>query len=158
MIKAKELVKFVKSKVGNVNYVYGAKQSKSSPKGEPLGSNTYKVLKKMYPDYVWDSDVKKVGTVCVDCSGLIGWCLGLQLNSQGYYNIAKKVHPIKTIKDAPVGVAVWRKGHIGVYIGLSRYGNPYCVEARGSQYGVVKSRIDKRDFTHWFELPTVDYK
>ena len=157
MIKAKALVKFVKSKVGNTNYVYGAKQSVKAPKGNPLGMETYKVLKKMYPSYVWDSDIKKVGTVCVDCSGLITWATGVSTSSQGFYNMAKKVNPIKSIKEAPVGVAVWRKGHIGVYIGLSRFGNPYCVEARGSQYGVVKSRIDKRDFTHWFKLPNVEY-
>ena len=157
MINAKDFVKFVKSKVGNTNYVYGAKQSVKAPKGEPLGLHTFNVLKNAYPNYVWDSDRAKVGTVCVDCSGLISWATGRLSSSQGFYNMAKKVHPIKTIKDAPIGVAVWRKGHIGVYIGLSRYGNPYCVEARGSQYGVVKSRIDKRDFTHWFKLPDVKY-
>ena len=71
------------------------------------------------------------------------------------YNEAKKkfgVHKISTIATAPVGAAVWRKGHIGVYIG-----NGLAIEARGSAYGVVRTKVANRDWTHWFLLSDITY-
>jgi len=66
---------------------------------------------------------------------------------------AKVVHPISTVENAPVGAAVWRKGHIGIYVG-----NGYAIEARGSAYGVVRTKIAKRDWTHWFLLNDITYE
>jgi hypothetical protein len=141
------LVEFVKGKLG-IPYVYGAK-------GEVLTKSKYDWLKKTYPDMVWDSDVKKVGQVCVDCSGLPAWYTGIIKNSTTYKNEAVKrdgVHSISTISAAPVGAAVWRQGHIGVYIG-----NGYAIEARGSKYGVVKTKVKSRDWTHWFLFYDITY-
>ena len=58
-----ELVAFARSKIGTP-YVYGMK-------GTVMTLANYNYLKNQYGKMVWDSDVKKVGQVCVDCSGLI---------------------------------------------------------------------------------------
>lgn len=146
----KQLKKFVKSKIGTP-YVYGMK-------GKVMTMKQYNTLKQLYPKYVWDVDILKVGLVCVDCSGLVGWGCGVYRSSQGYRNYGKDVHTIDSIKTAPVGVAVWKQGHIGVYIGCDSKGVAWCVEAKGSKYGVSRTRVDSTDWTHWFKLDCIEYK
>lgn len=138
------LVAFAKTKIGTP-YVYGCK-------GAILTETVYNYLKASYGDYVWDSDREKIGKVCVDCSGLISWCTGKVRSANQYQALAKEVHPIKDIDKAPIGAAVWRKGHIGIYIG-----NGEIIEARGSKYGVVKTKVSERNFTHWFLIYDVTY-
>ena len=142
----KGLTDFAASKLGTP-YVYGMK-------GAVMTRSKYDWLKKTYGrDMVWDSDVKKVGKVCVDCSGLISWYTGKIKSSSMFKAEAKAMHPISTIEEAPIGAAVWRKGHIGIYVGKG-----YAIEARGSAYGVVKTKIAKRDWTHWFLLNDITYE
>jgi len=86
----------------------------------------------------------------VDCSALISWCTG-KLRGSSQYKAESVAHPISTIASAPVGVAVWRQGHIGVYI------NGEVIEARGSAYGVVRTKVKDRGFTHWFLLNDIEY-
>lgn len=140
-----ELVEFAKSKLG-VPYVYGMK-------GEVMTLTKYNQLKSMYGDLVWNSDKNKVGKVCCDCSGLISWATGIIRNSQGYHDTALEVQPISTISKAPIGAAVWQKGHIGIYIGNGEY-----IAEDGSAYGCRKNKLSKAGFTHWLRLKDIDYK
>lgn len=144
MMTGKELVAFCENKIGT-NYVYGMK-------GEVMTESRYNMLKDMYGDLIWDSDREKIGTVCVDCSGLIGWATGTYYSSGGLYNNAKKKGSIKTIIDAPTGAILYKKGHVGVYCG-----NEYCIEAKGSAYGVVKTKISETAWTHWLLMDYIDY-
>lgn len=139
-----ELVAFAKSKLG-VPYVYGMK-------GTVMTLAKYNQLKSMYGALVWDSDKNKVGKVCCDCSGLISWATGIARNSQNYHDTALEVQPIATIANAPIGVAVWRKGHIGIYIGNGEY-----IAEDGSAYGCRKNKLSKAGFTHWLRLKDIDY-
>ena len=141
---AAKLVEFAKNKLGT-NYVYGMK-------GVKMTLGQYNNLKKLYPSIVRDTDRKKVGTICVDCSGLISWFTGKIKNSTSFKESATKVLSIKEINKADIGCALWRKGHIGIYIG-----NGYCVEARGSAYGVVRTKVSERDFTHILWIDDIDY-
>ena len=141
----KELVAFARSKLGTA-YVYGMK-------GDVLTKETYDRLKILFGPLVWDSDVNKIGQVCVDCSGLISWGTGIQRNSQGYHDTAETVFPISTVNQAPIGAAVWKKGHIGIYIGNGRY-----IAADGSAYGVRMGTVAGSNFTHWFRLKDIDYR
>ena len=141
---ASGLVSFVKDKLGTA-YVYGAK-------GEVLTKDKYSMLRSMYGDMVWQTDILKVGKVCVDCSGLISWYTGTVRNSTDYKNTATKVLTIDKISQAVPGCAVWQQGHIGVYIG-----NGEVIEARGSAYGVVKTKVKERSFTHVLWLKDIDY-
>lgn len=139
-----ELVRFAESKIGTA-YVYGAK-------GEVLTETNYNNLKRIYGDMVWNSDRNKIGQVCVDCSGLISWATGIIRNSYGYHDTAVEVHPISTVSQAPIGAAVWQKGHIGIYTGNGTY-----IAADGSAYGVRRNSLSKASFTHWLILKDITY-
>ena len=58
---------------------------------------------------------------------------------------------IDTMPDIP-GLAVWHDGHIGVYIGGGQ-----VVEAMGTKYGVVKTELAGRGWTHWLKIPYINY-
>ncbi|WP_304509269.1 hypothetical protein [Anaerotignum sp.] len=138
------LVEFVKTKLGT-SYVYGMK-------GTVMSLANFRYLQERYGvKVVWNSDIKKVGKVCVDCSGLISWYTG-RLKGSTQFMVESDAKPISTITSAPIGVAVWRQGHIGVYIG-----NGEIIEARGSAYGTVRTKVKDRDFTHWFKLNDIEY-
>ena len=139
------LVDFAKSKLGTP-YVYGMK-------GDVLTAKKYEQLKILFGPLIWESDRKKIGRVCVDCSGLISWGTGIYRNSQGYHDTAAEVFPISTINHAPVGAAVWCKGHIGIYLGGGKY-----IAADGSRYGVRIASVKNSPFTHWFLLKDIVYK
>ena len=138
------LIKFIKTKLGTP-YVYGMK-------GEVLTLAKYNSLKAQHGSLVWDSDRKKIGKVCCDCSGLISWYTGIIRGSTQYKELAKKVYPISTIKEAPIGAAVWKQGHIGVYIGNGEY-----IAEDGSAYGCRKNKLSNASFTHWFKIIDIQY-
>ena len=50
------------------------------------------------------------------------------------------------------GLAVWKPGHTGVYIG-----NGYVVKAMGTKYGVVKTELAGRGWQGWCQVPSIDY-
>lgn len=121
-------------------------------KGKVMTEAIYNSLKKAYGNMVWDSDKQKIGKVCCDCSGLISWATGIARNSQNYHDTALEVQPIATIANAPIGVAVWRKGHIGIYIGNGEY-----IAEDGSAYGCRINKLCNTNFTHWLKLIDIDY-
>lgn len=67
-----------------------------------------------------------------------------------FYNATRR-GGIETMPDMP-GLAVWKSGHIGVYIG-----NGEVIEAMGTKYGVVKTQLEGRGWTHWLEIPYINY-
>lgn len=141
-----ELVAFARSKIGTP-YVYGMK-------GTAMTQANYNYLKGKFGKMVWNSDVKKVGQVCVDCSGLISWACGVVLGSAQWFERANVKWPISTIKDAPVGALVWQKGHIGIYSGMKN-GIPRYIAADGSAYGVREAQVSRSGFTHWLLVEDV---
>ena len=108
-----------------------------------------------------------LGKHTADCVGLIkgyGWLstdtMTIDYGTHGmpdiganemYYSATRK-GTIETIPDTP-GLAVWKSGHIGVYIG-----NGEVVEAMGTKYGVVKTQLEGRGWTHWLEVPGIEYE
>ena len=70
--------------------------------------------------------------------------------NQMYYS-ATESGTIDTMPDIP-GLAVWHDGHIGVYIGGGQ-----VVEAMGTKYGVVKTELAGRGWTHWLKIPYINY-
>lgn len=141
----KELVAFCKTKLGTP-YVYGMK-------GDVMTLKKYRELKAAYGNNVWDSDIKKVGQVCCDCSGLISWATGIQRGSSQYKETATGIFPIGDIANAPIGAALWKKGHIGVYIGNGKY-----IAEDGSAYGCRENKVVNSQFTHWLLLKDIDYE
>ena len=109
-----------------------------------------------------------LGRHTADCVGLIkgyGWLstdtmtMTIDYGTHGmpdiganemFYNATRR-GGIETMPDTP-GLAVWKAGHIGVYIG-----NGEVVEAMGTKYGVVKTQLEGRGWTHWLEIPYINY-
>lgn len=136
----KELVEFARSKIGTP-YIYGCK-------GEVCTQEKFDYLQKTYgTDFVWKEDAKKIGEVCVDCSGLISWACGVMRGSSQWKAKATKVMPIKDYEKAPIGAMVWMNGHIGIFSKIEN-GTPYYVAADGSAYGVREVPFSKNKFTH----------
>lgn len=149
-----QLAVFAHEKIGTA-YVYGMK-------GKVMTEANFNYLHKVYGGrLVPYTDHAKIGQVCVDCSGLIGWACGVWTNSAGWREKARKeghVYPISTLKKAPVGALVWCDGHIGIYIGMENGVLTY-IAADGSKYGTRKAPISANRFTHWLLVPSVfDYE
>ena len=108
-----------------------------------------------------------LGCRTTDCVGLIkgyGWLnpdtLSIDYATNGmpdfsanqmYYS-ASESGAIDTIPEIP-GLAVWHDGHIGVYIG-----NGEVIESMGTKYGVVKTQLTGRGWTHWLKVAFIDYE
>lgn len=101
---------------------------------------------------------KWIGKRVADCSGGIVAAMRKHdpnygdRSSYGFYEQAAERGSIKSIPEIP-GLAVWRKGHIGIYIGGGE-----VIEFRGTDYGCVKTKLKSRDFTHWLKLAGVTYE
>ena len=100
---------------------------------------------------------KWIGKRVADCSGGIVAAMRKHdpnygdRSSYAFYEQAAERGLIKNIPEIP-GLAVWRKGHIGIYIGGGE-----VIEFRGTDYGCVKTKVRNRDFTHWLKLEGVTY-
>ena len=58
---------------------------------------------------------------------------------------------ISTLPETP-GVMLWKDGHVGIYVG-----DGWAIEARGFDYGIVRTRVSERGWLRWFELPGCTY-
>ena len=125
---------------------------------------------RQYPDGVgsYESVIRSkwLGGRTADCVGLIkgyGWLdtdsMSIRYGTNGmpdigadamYRNAAVK-GPIGTIPEIP-GLAVWKSGHIGVYIG-----DGYVIEAMNTKKGVVKTKLEGRGWTHWLQIEYNNY-
>ena len=73
-------------------------------------------------------------------------------SANGMFSAAVEKGDIATMPDVP-GLMVRFNGHAGIYIGGGR-----VIEARGFNYGVVETQIDRRPWTHWYALPGLTYE
>lgn len=109
-----------------------------------------------------------IGHTVADCSGLFRWAykqLGSDIahgsnsifdrycSDSGELKNGKRTDG----KELKPGTAVFtgtrsEHGHIGLYIG-----NGWVIEAKGTQYGVVKSKVTESKWTWWGELKEVLY-
>lgn len=144
-----ELIEFCKSKIATP-YVYGAK-------GEVLTEQRLQVLVSQNPSVYTSQYIKKarrfLGQHCTDCSGLISWYTGVIRGSYNFYDTATERIPIGALDESMIGWALWKPGHIGIYIG-----NGYCVEAKGIDYGTIKSRVRDTAWQKVLKLCDIDYK
>ena len=152
MLSGKKLVEFAKSKVGTP-YVYGAKGADgkfTQAKLDFLAKNYKSVFTTSYIN----KSKKYIGVVCTDCSGLISWYTGKVYGSSQLYSKASKRIKARDYKNVPAGAVVWRQGHVGVYDG-----NGYVYEAKGIDYGTIKSKFVASKWTYFllFDWMTYDY-
>ncbi len=104
------------------------------------------------------------GKKCCDCVGLIkGYYWARENGTQQYgldgrpdkgadgmFSASKVKGKINTLPEIP-GLLLYSPGHVGVYIG-----GGYAIEARGFNYGVVKTKVSQRSWTHWYQCPYID--
>lgn len=145
-------------------YVYGTY-------GTVLSESMLTAKMEQYPDEVATKEqfIREtwLGKRTADCVGLIkgyGWfntvsqetvigANGMQdLSANGMYDAATVKGEISTIPETP-GLAVWKDGHIGIYIGD---GN--VIEAYNTERGVIRSVLSDGGWTHWLEVPSITYE
>lgn len=122
-----------------------------------------------YPKYYTASNfVDQLGVKVHDCIGLIkGYMWSKSVDDEhpayasngfkdwsadGYYRHAKEKGAMSSFPNV-VGVAVFMKGHVGVYVG-----NGEVIEARGHAYGVVKTKLNRRNWTSWAFIDEIYYE
>ncbi len=160
-----------KTNTGLVNY---AKAQLGKPYWYACFGNTatlellnYKV--KQYPAMwtqkrVATAKYKHLGKRVHDCVGLIkGYLWSDSETAAPKYNAdqdtsangmlarCKNKGAISTMPELP-GVLVFMDGHVGVYIGSG-----YVIEARGFEYGVVKTKLKERPWKSWGMCPYITY-
>lgn len=126
---------------------------------------------KQYPNAVSSSEsfIREhwVGGRAADCVGLIKGYVwynadtgtidyrahGLpDVDAGGMYNLASVRGTIDTMPEIP-GLAVYRMGrHIGVYVGGGE-----VIHAMDAEHGVVRSKLSDGGWTHWLQVPGVEY-
>ena len=159
---SKGLIEYAKAQLG-LPYWYGTFGN--------TGSESLWVSKrKQYPQYYnwsgtkYDNFPSQYGKRVHDCVGLIkGYLWSETPTSTPKYNVSQDVSAngmrkackekgdIGTMPDIP-GVLVFMNGHIGVYIG-----NGEVIEARGHEYGVVKTKLAGRGWKWWGKCPFITY-
>ncbi|HCT30779.1 MAG TPA: hypothetical protein DIW31_08595 [Bacteroidales bacterium] len=129
---------YIKSKIG-CGYVWGSQ-------GQTLTPELLNYFKKSFGEKHYDFGTthasKWLGNQCFDCSGLVVAALNelglikMDYTAAGLYGICKNLK--KT--ELRAGDLVFCKGtsinHVGVYVG-----NGEVIEAKGTAYGVVKSKL-----------------
>ena len=130
----------------------------------------YTSKKKQWPKfYKWEGTAynnfpSQYGKRVHDCVGLIkGYLWSDTPTSTPEYDISQDVSAnmmrancserggISTMPDIP-GVLVFMSGHVGVYIGGGE-----VIEARGHEYGVVKTKLALRPWKWWGKCPYLIY-
>ena len=136
-------------------------------------TKTHLELYKQYPDIgASEAFIREhwLGRRTTDCVGLLkgyGWLnpdtLTIDYNTNGMpdYNADRMYASAKengteyggmdTMPDI-VGLGLWKQGHWGVYVG-----NGYAIEAMGTQYGVVRTKVEGRGWQGWCKIPYIQY-
>ncbi len=93
--------------------------------------------------YAWynpnDGSIKPGANGFSDCSATSIW------------NSVTESGDISSIPEVE-GLAVWMPGHIGVYVGKGE-----VIEAMGTAYGVVKTKVAGRGWSKWLRIPHIQY-
>lgn len=107
-----------------------------------------------------------LGRRTADCVGLIkGYCwfdpedqsIGYAVNgmpdvaTEGMIGLCGETGSLDTLPEIP-GLLLWMDGHVGIYIGEG-----YAIEAMGTRYGVVKTKVAGRGWQRWGKLPCIEY-
>jgi len=142
-----ELMNFAISKIGTP-YVYGTKGNILTPALLHSLSDNYPAI---FTNTYKNKAAAFIDKVCTDCSGLISWATGILRGSANYYDTATEKGNLQTIPEI-CGLAVYKKGHIGIYIG-----NGKVVEAKGINYGVIQSDLSDTKWTHYLYLCDIEY-
>lgn len=108
-------------------------------------------------DYYLKECAKWFGRRVVDCSGMIVEAFRQEdphykdRTANTFRSQFVKSGDLSTMPELP-GIALWKKGHIAIYIG-----NGLVIESRGYNYGVVVSNVVTQSWLEWGYLNGVTY-
>jgi hypothetical protein len=132
----------------NTWYMYGNN-------GRTITEQFIQVKKIQYPDRYSDDHIrelrKHIGKTGYDCSSITDLFVGPDRSANGWLAASMETGPIMSIPET-VGLTVHYNGHMGIYVG-----NGWVVEARGTWYGIVKTKLSDRPWKNWAKVPGVDY-
>ena len=139
--------------------------------GEVLTESMLNGKVSQYPDEVGGKEeyirTHWLGVRTADCIGLIkgyAWynCDTGQIDyrsngvmdtgSDPMLDMATEKGTIDTMPDIP-GIAVWKDGHIGVYVGDGQ-----TIHAANTELGVIMTPLEKSGWTHWLKIPYISYE
>ena len=107
-----------------------------------------------------------LGRRTADCVGLVkGYCwfnpesqsIGYAVNgmpdiaTEQMISWCDEKGNMNTMPEIP-GLLLWMDGHVGIYIG-----DGYAIEAMGTKYGVVKTKVSGRGWQKWGKIPCIEY-
>jgi peptidoglycan hydrolase-like protein with peptidoglycan-binding domain len=133
--------------------------------GSEASEELYKKKRKQYPSqYLW-AYAGETGVKVHDCIGLVKgylWCKSPEdmkpkynsaqdKSANGMRNLCTIKGDISTLPEVE-GILVFFNGHVGVY-----EGNGYVLEARGHNYGVVRTKLKARPWKWWGYCPLITY-
>nr|DAW58772.1 MAG TPA: lysozyme family protein [Caudoviricetes sp.] len=108
-------------------------------------------------DYYLKECAKWFGRRVVDCSGMIVEAIRQEnvnykdRTANMFRSQFSKSGSLATMPEVP-GIALWKNGHIGIYIG-----NGLVVESRGYNYGVVVSNVVTQSWKEWGYISGITY-
>lgn len=94
----------------------------------------------------------KIGKPGYDCSSITDIYTGTDRSANGWLAAGVRSGTIDTMPDTP-GLTVHYNGHMGIYIG-----NGDVIEARGTFYGIVQTRLSDRPWRSWAQVPGISYE
>ena len=138
--------------------------------GNVLTDSLFEYKLSQYPDGVgnYEDFIREnwLGRRTTDCAGLIkgySWLdaetLTIDYAENGMpdfsadqlYSSASVKGSMDELPEIP-GIALWKEGHIGVYIGGGE-----AIESMGTKYGVVKTEVAGRGWEGWCEIAFITY-
>lgn len=116
------------------HYIYGFKY-----RDNPVKKSKIDTLRAQYSSVFTSAYYSKaltfVGKNAIDCSGLVCYAWNIaDIGSWNIHDLPSKDNKYKLVNvncDIPIGSALWKTGHCGIYIGDGK-----AIEARGIDYGV----------------------
>lgn len=159
---AQELVGWAASKIG-CGYLFG-------DNGLPITEELIQAKARQYPglytsSYIrrcrkWIGNKDEQGNLLpgFDCSGLIDVFLGVDLNAKGYYANADTKGKMGSFPATVPGVLVFKAGWDGIidHVGISD-GKGSVIEAKGVDFGVVKTDLTGSGWDFWAYCHLLDY-
>lgn len=162
-----ELVQYAKAMVG-LPYWYGCY-------GQIGSKSLYDYKRNQYPDYYcsWSDFPSQYGKRVHDCVGLVkGYLWSSSPTAEPKYNSSQDVSAFgmysvskqrgnKSSFPGVEGTLVYKASNANNYLTIHHIGvystDGYVYEAKGHEYGVVKTKFNRNDWQFWSYCPFISY-
>lgn len=121
-------------------------------------NNAIRIAPRRYTPEIIERLKRMIGKdiYCFDCIGVLRWCTknNEQISTDELFEKGVDGGDIDSLPNIP-GILVYMPNHIGIYIGNSEViESTYAV---GVGYGVTKTKVKDRNWTHWFKSHWINY-